>query len=503
MKSHTADLRGAGWAGLGPILTIFALGLLALSLWRAVTAGLVHDEAASYTIVASEASMFANTLNNHMLNTACMRVSGFLFGMSELSLRLHTVLAHGLYLVCSILVLRHVDTRAARVAGFALLNLNLFMLDFMFLARGYGLAMGFQLLSILLLLNASAGKSLAAVLRPLVLALLAAGISVLANFSFINFFVPACLVALVIAMRWRKTVHWNRGAVAGISVVLAGVGAFGAVMLYRVFETWSQGKLSWGKPGSVVEPVLRSMVRTWLYWTDLPSGTLLASMWIVVALMVLAVGCSLWRVWRARSLGPLEWVVMIGLVSIGLTMAQHFVLGIAPPVERHGLFLLAPWMLAIALALGTLQARTRPRWLSVAALAACMALTSAMALRFATGLSMGQTYTWRYDSNSKDALLRIEADRRVRYPLQAISVGNHWAFEPAMNYYRERLGYSWMAPLAYFRTAEAPIGETGHQYVYVFGWQRGGLPEPQYSIMKLYEDSDTALLRVETDAQGP
>jgi len=45
---------------------------------------------------------WGNTANNHLLNTALMQLCSTLFGNSELSLRLPNVLAHAVYLACSL-----------------------------------------------------------------------------------------------------------------------------------------------------------------------------------------------------------------------------------------------------------------------------------------------------------------------------------------------------------------------------------------------------------------
>lgn len=480
-----------------------AAALLVISVLRADGVAFVHDEAASYSIVTQDASTYAGSLNDHLLNTWCMRVSAWLFGTSELALRAHTVLAHAIYLVCSVLVLRHVETRSARVAGFALLNLNLFVLDYMFLARGYGMAMAFQLLSMLMLLNAAGGGASPGTLKALVAAIGAAGIAVLANVSFLNYLFPACAVAGLIALRHRSRLRWRKGMIAALTAVLAGIGVMVAIAVARVFSKWTEGQLSWGQQGDVLSTVVRSLAQTWLHEPDPPGDMVLALVVAISALMVGAVMCAAWRAWRTRTCGALEWTVLIGIGSLALTVLQHYILGTAVPTERHGLVFPVPWMLAIALALGSVQTSCRRRWLAALPVALAIGITATMSIRWMTGLKMWQTYTWRYDCNNRDAMRRIDEDRRVRFPDQEISVGNYWALEPSMSYYRETLGYTWMRPLVQAYDANAPIGETGHQYLYVFDWQRYHLPEADHSIMVLYPDSATALLRVERQPESP
>ena len=138
VNGHRTLVRRLVWA----VLLLAAVGLLASSIYRASTFPFVHDESLSFTIVNGEPGWGASP-NNHLLNTFLMRLCSTLFGNSELSLRAPNILAHVLYLVSSILLLRRLQHVLLQVVGFVFLNLNPFMLDFFFLARGYGLALGF------------------------------------------------------------------------------------------------------------------------------------------------------------------------------------------------------------------------------------------------------------------------------------------------------------------------------------------------------------------------
>ena len=87
---------------------VFAVAalLVAYSGYRAATASFTHDESYSYLLFASgplEEILIAGerpvSANNHLLNSLLMKLNASVFGTSELSLRLHSVLAHGLFLL--------------------------------------------------------------------------------------------------------------------------------------------------------------------------------------------------------------------------------------------------------------------------------------------------------------------------------------------------------------------------------------------------------------------
>jgi hypothetical protein len=96
------------------------------------------------------------------------------------------------------LLARHVATGYARVLALLVLTLNPFLLDFFSLCRGYGLACGFEMMALYLLVKSSDARDI----RPTrsLLASLLAAFSLLANLSFLVFFLAfsatTCLLDL-------------------------------------------------------------------------------------------------------------------------------------------------------------------------------------------------------------------------------------------------------------------------------------------------------------------
>lgn len=494
--------RGASRAAIAVGAGLVLLALLATSAFRAASISMVHDECLTYLVVSSENLWWATTLNHHLLNTWCMQCAAQLFGPTELAMRSHSLLAHALYLVSSVLVLRYVGTGAARIAGFALLNLNLFILDFFSLARGYGMGMAFQLFSLLMLLRAFDGVAGPRLLIAVALSFLSASLSVLANFSFVNFFVPATVVGLALLLVRARRGPSRAASLLMAVAVLAGAAGLLAFVLRQVLALKSLGHLSWGERGDFVMRLSRSLVETWLYRADYAEWMPAIGVWTV---LLLVAGASLGAAYRGlcrRCIGTLEIVVLIGLGSLSLTVGQYLVLGTLVPTERYALYFVPTWILAVTLALGVAGSLRRPAWLSWTASAVAVSVATVAILRFLTGLGFSSTYTWRYDAHSRDVLEQIDADRRHRYPGQQISIGNYWAFEPSLNYYRKSLGYDWMRPATQSPTTNAPVGETGHQYLYVLEWQRYGVPEKTHSLMKYYPESGTCLLRIEAERKS-
>src|SRR5271157_1468700 len=94
-------LPSTAWNRIGQALL---LAILALNVYRAVTQSITTDEAFTYHRFVSQPfggllqPSDSNNANNHVLNSLLARVSIGLFGLSEFTLRLPSVVAGAVYL---------------------------------------------------------------------------------------------------------------------------------------------------------------------------------------------------------------------------------------------------------------------------------------------------------------------------------------------------------------------------------------------------------------------
>jgi hypothetical protein len=83
----------------------------------------------------------AMSANNHLLNTWLMKISVFLFGESELALRLPNIIAGGIFLFILIRLLTRIFSDwKLRLIGFILMACNPYVIDYFSIARGYGIS---------------------------------------------------------------------------------------------------------------------------------------------------------------------------------------------------------------------------------------------------------------------------------------------------------------------------------------------------------------------------
>lgn len=170
--------------------------------------------------------------NHHLLNVWGMMLANGIFGNSEAALRLPNLVGHAIYLYATARMALLARSTVLAIAAFLLLNVHPYLLDFFSLARGYGLANGWMMLS---LWQATCYLRAEARLRHLALGTLCAVLAAMSHVIMVNFLLSFALAFLLLWLRrWRSggRFPWPQAGVlaAGTALGLAagGLGATGA-----------------------------------------------------------------------------------------------------------------------------------------------------------------------------------------------------------------------------------------------------------------------------------
>ena len=119
-----------------------------INVFRACSQSITYDEAVTYHyyVAAPWSRLLAKLANNHLVNSLGCRATTWLFGTSELTIRMPS-LGGGMLYLASLLLVCHYGFGAGPflLLATALIALNPMVLDFLSAARGYGLALGFLL----------------------------------------------------------------------------------------------------------------------------------------------------------------------------------------------------------------------------------------------------------------------------------------------------------------------------------------------------------------------
>jgi hypothetical protein len=217
-------------------LAALLLGLLfAVNVYRAATQSITVDEAFTYSHFVAPPLAAMRSLynaNNHVLNTLLAKVSVSVFGASDFTVRLPSLLGGlayfaGLFFVCR----RLFGQGVWFLLAIALNSLNPFLLDYLSAARGYGLALGVWMWAWYALLRCQSAVSP----RILALAGVLMGLSIAANLVFL---VPclallASFVVVSTAAEWRKAggrSAFRRLLVAAAAPLVPAAGVAGAIL---------------------------------------------------------------------------------------------------------------------------------------------------------------------------------------------------------------------------------------------------------------------------------
>ncbi|HVM62251.1 MAG TPA: hypothetical protein VMV72_15430 [Verrucomicrobiae bacterium] len=291
---------------------------------------------------------------------------------------------------------------------------NPFVLDYLGLSRGYGLGLGFTMLSLSFLLQACSAPAIddASARRSVNLSLWLAFGAALSTMAFVHFY-----VVLLVAVLWLTRGKGLR--LFGWSSAVA----LGVFYFRRVSVTRSENQLYFGGDVGFVHDTVGSLVRCSFYDPQL-SARLVE--WVAVVMASLALILAGWS-YRERIRAGFA-LSLIGLGAALVSFSAHALLEVKYPVERVALYLMPTFLLNVAVVAAWSQYRWPRRLLSGLLLA-----VSVVGLRQAN-------LTHTFNSQSPDippALLALQQIHKEtgQHVLLAHSDGFKWV----VWYYAEHL----------------------------------------------------------------
>ena len=263
---------------------------------------------------------------------------------------------------------------------------NAFLLDFFSLARGYGLAAGFTVLSLSFLMQVGTNRSASdeSARWPAGAALWLAFGAALSNMGFLYFYVAVLGVVIWLTWRERLWVAW-----AGSSLIL------GVFYLHRIAQARGQNLLYFGGDVGFVHDTMGSLIRATAYDRSVSAG--LVQGWAgALALLVLVLAYWSYR----QRIHAAAVLCALGMLIAGLCMIGHRLWGVRYPVERAALYLVP----LVVLIIGTVAARSRPRWVRCVLGGLLLAYSGVGLL----GANLSHTFTWRECADIPSTLLALQ-----------------------------------------------------------------------------------------------
>jgi hypothetical protein len=413
-----------------------ALGIMGSAVYKASVASMTHDESSTYLnfVIRKEIKLWTcyknpdcwSTANNHLLNTAMMRASASVFGPHEFALRLPNLALLAIYLICAVMLLK--DTAggtAISVFGISLMAGNPYVIDFFALARGYGMGLGFMMMSMFLMWKYIQGRKSG----YCVLAFISATAAVFANLTYIAY--VASLTIAVLAMVIMPMIRRPRKQIAGaIPLSIAGCLMFLFAFFYRpVLILTGLGEFEYG--ADTLWDSWKGFTRDSLYavlWLGEPTLDIASVAGAVIAVMSVAlvwIPAPLEENYAVFRFGRLLSLLCVALVVF--FVVSHEFMGAFYPSGRKAIIYFPP--IALLVFFAALRFTTSHR-------------IRTQVLTWAIGVFLLAHYIrayhahvfreWWYDSTTKE-MIHAVADKYSSG--QKIHLAVEWIFHPSSAFY--------------------------------------------------------------------
>ncbi|TND10560.1 MAG: Uncharacterized protein FD123_202 [Bacteroidetes bacterium] len=473
---------------------VFGLLLFSISVYRAAYYPVTFDEVSSIEIAGGN-KVLEETANNHLLNTWFLRQEVRVFGTGNLFyLRLHSLFAHILWLVFGTLLLFRLRNAVFILAGFIFLNADPYLNDFFFLARGYGLSLGFVMLACWALAAAMDAKTNTKNILFLLLSVTAGGLASTSNLTFIPMHAGILLATGTIWLsRWRG--QWKNSRPWLLLLLLFLPQTFW-IMRLKIFSDLlaTRNELYFGGRVGFMHDTIEKSITSAYYdpqYTYLPEGLKLALKAGILLLLLLVLAGALRDVISKRFTYT-HVLLLVFAVYYLLIFGLHYFAGVLYPYYRGALpvhlSLLLPLVFGLhSLFSGQNKNRRVLQW-SLVLLPAFFLLGN-----FIDKFDLLYCREWACDKHNLDVMQKLTDESKKRGETGGIRLDCSWLNYPSMSF------HSW----EHFRGDFEPIPpevqehftDTSFRYLYLQPTDK--LPENHGPVdtVARYDDIGAILLR--------
>ena len=392
---------------------------MAWAIARAAVQSITIDEAVTYNVFVFNRGYLWYAANNHILNSTLMYAFTKMFGLSQFTARLPALVGAAFYIAASYRLCRLLGTSLlVQVTVFAGLVFNPFIFDYLVAARGYSLALGFLLWTMVFFAESYVNQ------RDLFVACAVssacAGMSVNANFSFalVNLATMSVILVTVEHLRPHHTIRLLVAGVLPAAIVLAIVSG------YALLHT-HPGELIYG--ASTLRETFGTVIEASLFRSKLE---------ILSPFLFPLVGFTglIWlgNVVRRQAKTPMVFLglgaAVIFVLTVGLHLAAQTLLGLKLPKDRTAIYFF-PLFMIVAGVLATIPPSSRIgrhlRGWFVGALVL-------MAAYFLSCVRLTYFKEWQWDSDVQKTYAVLSCLNREH---SVTRVASAWPYHAPLNFY--------------------------------------------------------------------
>ena len=479
-----------------PLLLIYLIGTLLLSYtaFRAYQLSFTHDESFTWHNYINNGSVIdiltgnPPAANDHILNSLLMKLFSSLWGNNAFVLRMQSLLAHFLYIICTIGLVSRFKNKWYALASFILLNVNPYMLDFFSLARGYALGNGFLMASIYFIYKYYDNPSK----KYLVASMLSIALSVISVFTMIYTFISIIFALnIIILLKLHKKnnlVHivkvWSKeNKPIGIITIVLIILCFIPIRRLIVFHA-----LYWGGQTNLWHDTVLSLIEGSLYnqgyATHLMTMVAYLLTFIIVVSMIFVIKDLLRKSSTQHTIILLLSIFML-LMPMLISQIHHWIANGKYLIWRSTIFYV-PLIMWVCVVFFDYFSKKKESFVSVVFV---WVFAGILLFNFTESLNFKYVTEWQYDACTKEMLNNLKEDIEKTNVKTPVNLGIHWFFEPTINFYRETQNLKWLDP----------VNRNGFDmpadYYYIFKYQSKYLDENHKISVKQYPVSETILAK--------
>lgn len=402
-----------------------ALALCVYFILRAILIGITYDEAwtldGSVNLKVIEVLNYKDpSTNNHILNTLLIKLL-FLVGKKSVFIaRIPNILAGVLYVYFSYKISLDLVKRTLALPLFLLLLLNPFLVEFFSLARGYGLSLGFLLGSIYYLFNLLKTYNT----KNACLTLAFGCLSVISNFTLLNYLVGLLICLLIVLIVNKKT------ALPSIKFLVLILVTFVLIIYEPIRKIIKHNQIGYGGSSNIYEDTLISLTS---FTLGHDYDTRIAE-W-VLPIFLLCMGILVVFKSRSKDVSQnmkqlLSFLLMISpLVS---TIILFYLFNSHYLIDRTALFLYP----LIIIFISTLSQEDNTKYRELIQGGVLYFLALSMSINFLLNMNLYKTISWFQDAHTFEVLKTIN-DKGSKEN-RIISFASAWPFRSSIVYYQRR-----------------------------------------------------------------
>jgi hypothetical protein len=469
------------------IVVISAL-LLLYTGYRAATLSFTIDESISFNVFVPLRFMeiisykIAST-NHHMLNTLAMKVMSVLFGSSEFSLRFPSLACHLFYIIFTYKFVKRNVSPHLLLAGFLLLNLNPYLLDFFSLARGYAMAITFTVISLYFLFEYVGNQKEKYFTFSLGFAMLA----ILSNFSLLIYYVSLILVVNLYWISLGNAFHFKEIFRKNFSVIISSLLLI--LILFEPIRKLIKYKEFYdGGLNGFWSDTVNSLVSATLYEKPYQGTVFIYLMYFVGLISILLLLSLIYKLLHLKLKALAEKsviAILILFVPCMVTIIQHYILNSNYLINRMALFFIPIFFINIFFFADQYADKTKFKLISSIPI---YSITVIVLLHTVNSLNGTNALYWKFDADTKKMLSDLDSEVK-RDTLSKVKLGVMTLYEPAINFYRITRNYDWLE-----KVTQDGYREGKYNYYYLGDSSSNFISGKNLTVLKHYATSASVLV---------